>query len=1173
MSYKSSNLYASKVFAEHPLALWAVDENVNFVSLISEGSKNITSISWTPYNISSVLSFTAPSQNPIEDSVVSKIYRTSASINYIETVSQQIQYSDLDTLKDTVCFNAYVYIPSDTLIDDIVIGFVIDGTEYTKTYSPISSDRWIKVEHTAETIPSENIELIFRANYNALAGSGEENSSIYISGVSAGQWSEPFNSFDTGIHVEELPESILNLLNVASSAVSCVSLDPYGFSNEDMGYVINYNNILLTETTGLPMVYGSRNNISVLNIGAYSEEEDVVIPSLVFPGKGFLNQSGIYSNRTAEFWMRINNESTNPLKIFGPLASEDGLYVDSEFLTVRVGKYVKSYFVGQWYRPMLVHFGQTESEIYLMINGEKVISIQIDSLDIETFPNSDEDFLGFYGHHKNMPFEIDIFSIFPYIVTEQIAKRRFVYGQGVESQESIMSSLGGDLTYVDFAYSGYNSTISYPDRTPWTNGYSNNLKVTSEGITLPYLELPSLIFTDTLNDLSQGESELVWSTFEYDNFNIQNESYPFISMKPNSSYDNIDSTIYFSRINKNGYQTKSIYSVIKADSDVNTYQSILYISNNVNTNYFEAKIDSGSLQYVYNGETLYSEVVSSGSIATVGFDIELITENYPQIGQFFSNLDNTSLNFCGVSGATFKGKIFSLTLNNKFFLEKDPQFFNSDGFAVNADGIFHYIGSYTLLPKHSNLTTYLDVAASGYWESSIPLTYFGKYINMQDGSRFYDLDLIQFNIDIPDTFYSRDTEDSIAYRENMSVKPYITLQTKDSVGTIPYVNYVNTASVGNSRYLDFDSHSGFEDTKFEVSDATVIFPPKDGVDFNDYFITTHILISSKGINTENVLVKTMSFSSVSFDEAELYKIGTATGKSIIPISKLNDEYLYKTKTPVTINHESSSYLYITGDSGILTLPVESGSVVNGVSFPINESLRSDFRMVGLQMYLMFNEYDYFPEERVIGKFYNDVKEYLIYLTPEGSQKRAKIRLVDSNTNLDVTGVKFFLNGKEVSSVMIKPFKWNSLIISLQDNSQFIGDVVDVEDNALNFYRDVAGTPEGFSGQLEMYYGFRVNNVSIFSDINEIKINLTVSDSWVDIYTGTWADISSGTWADVLNQNIIPITVLSVDGDNIFNTYSGLSYITGNDNDLLSVNFDSVKVLNDADWNTFEYKPI
>ena len=91
MSYKSSNLYASKVFSEHPLALWAVDENVNFVSLISEGSKNISSTNWTPYNISSVLSFTAPSQNPIEDSVVSKIYRASASINYIETVFQQIQ--------------------------------------------------------------------------------------------------------------------------------------------------------------------------------------------------------------------------------------------------------------------------------------------------------------------------------------------------------------------------------------------------------------------------------------------------------------------------------------------------------------------------------------------------------------------------------------------------------------------------------------------------------------------------------------------------------------------------------------------------------------------------------------------------------------------------------------------------------------------------------------------------------------------------------------------------------------------------------------------------------------------------------------------------------------------------------------------------------------------------
>ena len=40
--------------------------------------------------------------------------------------------------------------------------------------------------------------------------------------------------------------------------------------------------------------------------------------------------------------------------------------------------------------------------------------------------------------------------------------------------------------------------------------------------------------------------------------------------------------------------------------------------------------------------------------------------------------------------------------------------------------------------------------------------------------------------------------------------------------------------------------------KYKVFDGTVIFPPAGAYDFNDYFITVHILLKSNGINTENI---------------------------------------------------------------------------------------------------------------------------------------------------------------------------------------------------------------------------------------------------------------------------------------------------------------------------------
>ena len=37
-----SNLYAEKVFAEHPTGLWALDDNADYISLISEQQRNLS---------------------------------------------------------------------------------------------------------------------------------------------------------------------------------------------------------------------------------------------------------------------------------------------------------------------------------------------------------------------------------------------------------------------------------------------------------------------------------------------------------------------------------------------------------------------------------------------------------------------------------------------------------------------------------------------------------------------------------------------------------------------------------------------------------------------------------------------------------------------------------------------------------------------------------------------------------------------------------------------------------------------------------------------------------------------------------------------------------------------------------------------------------------------------
>jgi hypothetical protein len=796
-----SNLYAEKIYSEHPLVLWALDDQADYVSLITDPQRSIASL-WTGTNCT-LSSGSLITGEPFPDSptsIVSCSVPAGASGESIILSPDIVNFQSLNTTLGTFSIGSYFYVDS-LYIDYIAIGYQYEDTTTSQIVQKFgqlkeaSYQSWSFISETFE-IPEENTNFkIFIEILKSSGGATSADYKVYFNGITAGQWSEEFHKESLGVTPVSFPASIA--IDTTDTVIPAAA---YGVSSDTAYYLVK-DSALLAKNTSIPLVFGASGLTKIIPNTSNK-------PSLIFPGQGFLNKSGQHKEYTVEFWARIIADSPDPKRIFGPIASTDGLYVDSGFLTLVIGGKSKSHFVGEWFRPMLIHIRLIKNSVTVLVNGEQVIEIAIDTASLvlpdlldESVPKRSQDWLGFYAYDNVSLIEVDCVAIYSYQVAVSVAKRRWVYGQGVSSAQSINSSYGGTSAFIDYSFSNYTANYNYPSFAQWQQGSFDNLETTSLELTTPSYSLPN-IFLDTksIDDLYTDCKAI---QTDQDSGALP---YKFLSFRPNSTWAGIGTYLNFPKLNILNDKVKSIYGVFSSGillidggyyntsptdsidaeyyntpSWVESYeggspiaegtnQTLIKIYNTITDDFFVIRLNADVIEYVlkYNGveEIVYTtEVIEPEQLFAVGINVDDLSNVFGgNVSAFFGNVNGLKVYVAGDEETTnsFSGKIYSLGFTTELNHKSISDYFNEYGIVnfddlsisgvteeTNALALINHLASYTLLPIEAYDEFFLDIGVSGHWQDYLPLSYFAKYVNNAQGASYYDLDFLQFNLGYP----------------------------------------------------------------------------------------------------------------------------------------------------------------------------------------------------------------------------------------------------------------------------------------------------------------------------------------------------------------------------------------------------------------------------------------
>lgn len=1100
-----TNLYADKILSEHPLAVWSLDDTADYVSLISESFRQLST--WTVAN-GTVSNITNTQRNltaPFSSSFVTQVNGTSSPTSVTSSTT---------FTSDAEGFTVSFYIQTST---DVTIKVGYTGITFKETVvygSKYPTLTWVPVSFTFSnqaTAKNLKIEFVYTS----------ATPTFYINGLTIGKNSEPFNGESFGQSLITIPT---NIATTQTAGIESKSYGNQGYS----GYYIGSGKDLYAKNAGMSLSYGSANSAIIYPHPTAGQ------PSFIFPGFGFLNENGRYKQLTLEMMIRINANNSTPKRIIGPLASTDGVYVTKEFISLKVGDDIKSYYLSELNRPMLLQVIVAENYAVLAIDGDDVISLPINSSTL-TLPakldgsSDDQDWIGFFAYSDVKFLEVDSIAIYPYKCSSVLSKMRLAYAQAVDVPLDINIKYGGNAILADFGFANYTNNYNYPSfQAKWEQAsIIDNFDISpTQTLSTKSYGVPEI--TTSLHTLSD------WLDDMYLTYDDSEDSDVFINLRPTTSgsgknWSTNQGYLYSSSFNKNEHLSSCIYGVFKSLTDSGTEQILFEIANESTSDYLRVSLTNTTVSYKvkYNGteSTITTKSITHNEKFAVGIDIKSLVTSNTEVASFLSDVNSLNLYVGGdnLISNTFTGNIYKVGLCSSRNFADISSLFTSGVLTTGASEsvLLPRTATYTIGAINAYSKIILDIATNSYWQDYVPLNKLSRTTNDASGNPIQELDFVQINIDYPETkTYSSGNFDT----SNEELRSYITFQ-RLTDGAIKNISeFASTVSPNENRVIDASTPN--ESAKYEFVNGMIVYPPRPEItelDWDQWAIVFHIELNDNASNLNPYQIRHLQVAAKTLDYAptvpteqnpagtKYNPIGTKYSVDLYPYIYSDGTYDYKSKNPYLVYKQSTPYLYLTKHSGIRFCGDYDSGLDRGIFFEMgNSSL--NIKINSIQMSLLA-DIEQFPTTEV--KVFEIVSknEIIPFYLKSINASNTKGRIyTDSTTNIPI----YYLNGKIVAEPVLELDEWNFLGLSFL--------------NPIDISESVA--------KIKITSNILVDNISFYgldTENNSQKITIL---SWSTVDNGAWNALT--TWKYTTLSDYYKIYDNGM--KEIFKTYTGTNKI-------------------------------